>query len=86
MEAARELIAQKRRQQALLSLRKKKLHEQRVDTIDAYLLNVEQVRLSRQGEADKLGKRNCRVLAMFCKSQPAQRLPACTEQLTALHA
>ena len=43
VELARQLIAEKRRQQALLSLRKKKLHEQRVDTLDAYLLNVEQV-------------------------------------------
>lgn len=43
VDLARELIAQRRRQQALLSLRKKKVHEQRVDTIDAYLMNVEQV-------------------------------------------
>ena len=35
----------KRRERALLALRKNKLREQNLDQIDAYLLNVEQVRI-----------------------------------------
>ena len=44
IQFAKEYIASKRRERALLHVRKKKLHEQSVDKIDAYLLNVEQVR------------------------------------------
>lgn len=43
IQLAREFIAAKRRERALLHMRKKKLHEQNVDKIDSYLLNVEQV-------------------------------------------
>ena len=39
---ARELIAAKRRERALLALKKKKLREGQLEQIDAYLLNVEQ--------------------------------------------
>ena len=41
---ARELIAAKRRERALLALKKKKLREGQLEQIDAYLLNVEQAR------------------------------------------
>ena len=41
---AKQYIQQKRRERALLALRKNKLYEQNLDKIDAYLLNVEQVR------------------------------------------
>ncbi|KAK9792993.1 hypothetical protein WJX73_001891 [Symbiochloris irregularis] len=43
VQLAKEFIAAKRRERALLHMRKKKLHEQNADKIDAYLLNVEQV-------------------------------------------
>lgn len=43
VKRAREYVAAKRRERALLHMRKKKLHEQNLDKIDAYLLNVEQV-------------------------------------------
>ena len=43
LQLAREFIAAKRRERALLHMRRKKLHEQNVDKIDSYLLNVEQV-------------------------------------------
>lgn len=43
IEIARELIAAKKRERALLALRKKKLREGQLEQIDAYLLNVEQV-------------------------------------------
>lgn len=39
---ARELLAAKRRERALLALKKKKLREGQLEQIDAYLLNVEQ--------------------------------------------
>lgn len=45
IELARELLAAKRRERALLALRKKKLREGQLEQIDAYLLNVEQVLL-----------------------------------------
>ena len=41
---ARELIAAKRRERALLALKKKKLREGQLEQIDAYLLNVEQAK------------------------------------------
>ena len=44
IEIARELIAAKKRERALLALRKKKLREGQLEQIDAYLLNVEQAR------------------------------------------
>ncbi len=40
---AKELIAAKKRERALLALKKKKLREGQLEKIDAYLLNVEQV-------------------------------------------
>jgi hypothetical protein len=40
---AKELIAAKRKERALLALKKKKLHEQQLDRVDAFLLNIEQV-------------------------------------------
>ncbi|KAK9903474.1 hypothetical protein WJX75_006433 [Coccomyxa subellipsoidea] len=43
IEIAKELIAAKKRERALLALRKKKLREGQLEQIDAYLLNVEQV-------------------------------------------
>ncbi len=43
---AKELIAAKKRERALLALKKKKLREGQLEQIDAYLLNVEQVGLS----------------------------------------
>lgn len=43
VEEAKEYIKAKRRERALLALRKNKLYEQSADKIDAYLLNVEQV-------------------------------------------
>ena len=43
VEIARELLAAKRRERALLALRKKRLREGQLEQIDAYLLNVEQV-------------------------------------------
>ena len=46
IQRARECIAAKRRERALLHVRTKKLHEQNVDKIDAYLLNVEQVQVA----------------------------------------
>lgn len=45
---ARELIAAKRRERALLALKKKKLREGQLEQIDAYLLNVEQVNTIQQ--------------------------------------
>lgn len=41
---AKELIAAKRKERALLALKKKKLHEQQLDRVDAFLLNIEQVK------------------------------------------
>ena len=41
VEIARQLIAQKRRDKALLALKKKKLQEEQVKKVDAWLLNVE---------------------------------------------
>lgn len=38
---ARELLAAKKRERALLALKKKRLHEAQLDKIDAWLLNVE---------------------------------------------
>ena len=43
---AKELIAAKKRERALLALRKKRLREGQLEQIDAYLLNVEQVRFA----------------------------------------
>jgi len=43
IEIAKELVAAKKRERALLALRKKKLREGQLEQIDAYLLNVEQV-------------------------------------------
>lgn len=43
---AKELIAAKKRERALLALRKKRLREGQLEQIDAYLLNVEQVRVA----------------------------------------
>ena len=43
---AKELIASKKRERALLALRKKRLREGQLEQIDAYLLNVEQVHLA----------------------------------------
>ena len=43
---AKELIAAKKRERALLALRKKRLREGQLEQIDAYLLNVEQVHLA----------------------------------------
>ena len=40
---AKELIAAKKRERALLALRKKRVREGQLEQIDAYLLNVEQV-------------------------------------------
>ena len=39
---ARELLAAKKRERALLALKKKRLREGQLERIDAYLLNVEQ--------------------------------------------
>ena len=39
---ARELLAVKKRERALLALKKKRLREGQLEQIDAYLLNVEQ--------------------------------------------
>ena len=39
---ARELLAAKKRERALLALKKKRLREGQLEQIDAYLLNVEQ--------------------------------------------
>ena len=44
VETAKELLAAKKRERALLALRKKKLREGQLEQIDAYLLNVEQAR------------------------------------------
>lgn len=44
IEVAKELIAAKKRERALLALRRKQLREGQLEKIDAYLLNVEQVR------------------------------------------
>jgi hypothetical protein len=44
---AKELIAAKRKERALLALKKKKLHEQQLDRVDAFLLNIEQVKATR---------------------------------------
>jgi hypothetical protein len=41
---AKELIAAKKRERALLALKKKRLREGQLEQIDAYLLNVEQAR------------------------------------------
>jgi hypothetical protein len=41
LQLARQLLSQKKRERALLALKLKKLHEQRLDQIDAWLLNVE---------------------------------------------
>ena len=38
---ARELVAAKKKERALLALKKKKLHEGQLEQIDAWLLNVE---------------------------------------------
>lgn len=38
---ARELVAAKKKERALLALKKKRLHENQLDQIDAWLLNVE---------------------------------------------
>ncbi len=43
IELAKELLAAKKRERALLALRKKRLREGQLEQIDAYLLNVEQV-------------------------------------------
>ncbi len=41
---ARELLAAKKRERALLALKKKRLREGQLERIDKYLLNVEQAR------------------------------------------
>lgn len=46
VQEARSYIQEKRRERALLALRKNKLYEHNLDKIDAYLLNVEQVRFA----------------------------------------
>ncbi|KAK9812682.1 hypothetical protein WJX72_001804 [[Myrmecia] bisecta] len=43
VKVAKELIAQKKRERALLALKKKKLQEAQLDKLDAWLLNVEQM-------------------------------------------
>jgi charged multivesicular body protein 6 len=42
-EVARGLLAQNKRDRALLALKKKRLQENRLDQLDAYLLNVEEM-------------------------------------------
>ena len=51
---AKELIAAKKRERALLALKKKRLREGQLEKIDAYLLNVEQARCLTLYHADKL--------------------------------
>lgn len=43
VQLARQLVAQKRQSQALIALKKKKVQEGRVDNIDKWLLNVEEM-------------------------------------------
>jgi hypothetical protein len=48
---ARTLIAQKKKDQALLALKRKRLSENQLRSIQDYLLNVEGMVSSRAGEA-----------------------------------
>ena len=43
LAVAKELVAAQKRERALLALKRRKLHEQRLAQLDAWLLNVEQV-------------------------------------------
>ncbi len=43
LQIARQLIAQKKRDRALLFLKRKKIQEQQVERLDAWLINVEQL-------------------------------------------
>lgn len=49
-EVARELIAAKRKDRALLVLKMKRLREQQLQTAENYLLNVQQVRVCRASQ------------------------------------
>ena len=40
---AKELVADRKRERALLALKRRRLHEQRLAGLDAWLLNVEQL-------------------------------------------
>ena len=59
VQEARKYIQEKRRERALLSLRKNKLYEHNLDKIDAYLLNVEQVILLQECELAELAAVSC---------------------------
>ena len=83
---ARELIAAKRRERALLALKRKKLREGQLEQIDAYLLNVEQAssfipwlayRLPLQVDRCIISPASCRaILAQRrCFDQAAQDSP-----------
>ena len=68
--AARALVAKHQRERALLALRKKRLHEQQLDRLDAWLLNVEGLVSERaQGVA-------CRVPLLSQSPLLRARLPA----------
>ena len=43
LAVAKELVASQKRERALLALKRRKLHEQRLGQLDAWLLNVEQL-------------------------------------------
>lgn len=43
LQIARQLIAQKKRDRALLFLKRKKIQEQQMERLDAWLINVEQL-------------------------------------------
>lgn len=47
--AARALVAMQQRDRALLALKRKRLHEQQLDRLDAWLLNVEGLVSERRG-------------------------------------
>jgi len=43
LAVAKELVADHKRDRALLALKRRRLHEQRLASLDAWLLNVEQL-------------------------------------------
>ncbi|KAK9818781.1 hypothetical protein WJX74_006989 [Apatococcus lobatus] len=82
LQIARQLIAQKKRDRALLFLKRKKIQEQQVERLDAWLINVEQLlanietakRQNRLFDALKQGQVALKELQQEVKIEDVERL------------
>ena len=74
LQTARQLIAQKKQSQALITLKKKKLQEGRADNIDKWLLNVEEL-VNNAFQHDLEDLQTCMQLSTARAAMPALLLP-----------